>query len=79
MKNSLFLKVWIGLLLLTILSAIVANYSFGSSTLIILVFLVLKFIGISFFFMELRKAHIFWKTAIIVFLLLFSSLTLVFL
>jgi hypothetical protein len=37
----------------------------------ILIIAVLKFIGVSFYFMELRKAHVLWKGAIIVFLVVF--------
>ena len=76
MEKSLLIKVWILLVLLTILSALVSNnFSHYNYIIIIIIgFSMVKFLGISFFFMELKKAHPFWKTAVIVYLLLFLTI-----
>jgi hypothetical protein len=73
-KKILLIKVWALLILLTISSALVGNifphYSYIIAVIIGLT--MVKFLGISFFFMELRKAHYFWKTIIIIYLFIFS-------
>lgn len=79
MKKSLFFKVWIGLILLTILSAAVSNGDLNYSSTFIIILAGLKFIGITFYFMELKKAHVFWKVSILMFLVLFSIISLSFL
>ena len=76
MEKSLLIKVWILLVLLTISSAFVGN-NFSHYRFIIAIIIgltLVKFLGISFFFMELRKAHPFWKTAVIIYLALFSAI-----
>ncbi len=78
MNISLFVKVWIVLILLTILSAIVANGNIVHAASIILILSIFKFIGVTFYFMDLRKAHIFWRTSILVFLGLFLLITILF-
>jgi hypothetical protein len=65
------------LLILTIISAVVSNGDNKYTLICILLLAALKFIGVSFYFMELEKAHPFWKGAIIVFLILFVGLILV--
>ena len=76
MKN-LFLKVWILLVVLTIASALVSNFVVATYGIAIILFLsVIKFLLVSFYFMNLRKAHIFWKVSIIIFVSLFSIITL---
>lgn len=77
MKKNLFIKVLLLLIGLTGISAVVASglltTSFSQS--IILFLSVLKFIGVSFYFMELKKAHFFWKSSVLIFLVLFSVIT----
>jgi len=72
MKKELFIT-WILLLFLTITSAFIANYYTNGDYLVQLILLlaVLKFIGVAFNFMELKKAHAFWKIATIAFIVLF--------
>ncbi|WP_457610310.1 cytochrome C oxidase subunit IV family protein [Lutibacter sp.] len=79
MEKSLLVKVWILLVLLTILSALVSNNfsHYNYIIAIIIGFSMVKFLGISFFFMELKKAHSFWKIAVIVYLLLFSTIAII--
>ncbi|MCF6169336.1 cytochrome C oxidase subunit IV family protein [Lutibacter sp.] len=76
MEKSLLVKVWMLLVLLTISSALVShNFSHYNYIIAIIIgFTTFKFLGISFFFMELKKAHSFWKAAIIIYLVLFSTI-----
>ena len=55
---------------LTFGSMLVANYYENGDYLIQIIMLLamLKFIGVIFNFMELKKAHVFWKVAIISFI-----------
>jgi len=67
MKNSLNLT-WYLLLLLTITTACVANSFIVSAFVapLVLVLAVAKFLLVAFQFMELKKAHSFWKISLIV-------------
>lgn len=71
MKEKMFIRVWLGLILLTIISAWLSTENFNNVQLLIIVLSLLKFTGVSFYFMNLQKAHIFWKSAILLFQLLF--------
>jgi len=64
------------LLVLTIISAAVSNVDSRYTLIGILLLAALKFIGVSFYFMELKKAHAFWKVTLLLFLLLFIVLIL---
>jgi len=75
MKNRLYIRVWVLIIMLTFLSALIANSDFVYTMEVVLVISMLKFIGISFYFMGLRKAHVFWKSSIVIFVLLFSIIT----
>ena len=72
MKKELSIT-WILLLFLTVASAFIANYYINGNYLVQLILLlaVLKFIGVAFNFMELKKAHAFWKITTIAFIVLF--------
>lgn len=76
MKNNS--SIWIVLMLFTILSALAATnlMDFKYLTLVILGFAVLKFIGVAFYFMEIKDAHPFWKAILLIFLSIFSIITL---
>ncbi len=79
MEKSRLVKIWILLVLLTISSALVGN-NFPHYNYIIAVIIgltMVKFLGISFYFMELRKAHSFWKTIVIIYLLIFSIIAVI--
>ena len=71
MKNTLTIT-WIILIVLTITSALVSKLDSKYVVLIILILSALKFFGIAFQFMEIKKAHLFWKTIIIWFVFLFG-------
>ena len=63
----------VGLIILTIITALFAT-TFNSIkyvSIIILALSIIKFILVAFQFMELKKAHSFWKTVIIVYLSIF--------
>ncbi|WP_431135187.1 cytochrome C oxidase subunit IV family protein [Psychroserpens mesophilus] len=64
---------WIALIVLTIVSALVSKLNSNYIMLIILILSSLKFLGIAFQFMELKKAHVFWKTTIVSFLIVFVT------
>jgi len=65
----------VGLIILTIITALFAT-TFNHLkyvSIIILVLSIIKFILVSFQFMELKKAHPFWKTIILIYLTLFLT------
>lgn len=66
------------LLLITIITALFATvwYQLKYVSIIILVLSILKFILVAFQFMELKKAHVFWKIALAIYLLLFMIIIL---
>lgn len=67
-KSKITLFILVSLTLITLLISTGAGVYAAVGILSIAVF---KFIGVSFYFMELRKAHSFWKGAIIAFLVVF--------
>ena len=66
-----------GLIVLTLISAIVSTGEQSYTVIGIIILAVLKFIGVSFYFMELKKANSFWKASILIFLMLFSLVILI--
>ncbi|TGV02332.1 cytochrome C oxidase subunit IV family protein [Flavivirga rizhaonensis] len=68
---------WIVLLVLTLASALFSKLESKYIILVILILAALKFLGIAFQFMEMKKAHVFWKTLIIGFLALFVIILLI--
>ena len=77
MKKTLFLKVWMVLIVLTIVSALVSESNLLYASVLVIVLSVVKFLGVSFYFMELRKAHIFWKSSVLIFVIIFSVISIV--
>jgi len=63
---------WITLIGLTVISALFANTSLSYAAFFIIILAVAKFLGIAFQFMELKKAHLFWKITLCLFLSLFA-------
>ena len=70
MKNREFIIVWSVLVLLTVVTALISISNTEYKIEIILGLAILKFLGVAFYFMNLKKAHIFWKSSIVLFLLL---------
>ncbi|MBE0424225.1 MAG: hypothetical protein IBX66_09845 [Lutibacter sp.] len=66
------------LLTLTILAAVVVKLDIGLKAVsaIILVLFMLKFLGVAFYFMELRTANVFWKSAVLIFVSIFLGIVL---
>ena len=64
---------WVILLLLTVASALISKMESSYIVLLILMFSVFKFFGIAFEFMELKKAHVFWKVMVVSFLFIFAT------
>lgn len=75
--NKTEIITWIILLGLTITSALFSEIQSKCSVLIIMVFAALKFIGVAFQFMELKKAHTFWKVLLVSFLMIYTLLILI--
>lgn len=69
--------VWLVLVFLSAIVAIVSNTleSFNFVLEIIFLLSAVKFLLVSFYFMELQKAHLFWKASLVGFLLLFFVIT----
>ena len=76
MKKRIIIT-WIILLLFTVAVGVISTMDLSFATVAILLLSSLKFIGVTFYFMELKKAHIFWRSSIITFLVLFSVIILV--
>ncbi len=74
--NKSAIITWLLLLVLTIISAIISEVDSKFIVLLIMLLAALKFIGVGFQFMELNKAHAFWKTCLISFLFVFIILVL---
>ncbi|MAN59362.1 MAG: hypothetical protein CMC08_05955 [Flavobacteriaceae bacterium] len=62
------------LLALTLVTALFAQMELPFGDLLILALALLKFYGVAFYFMDLRRAHPFWQVAIVVFGLLVLSI-----
>jgi len=67
---------WVVLLVLSVISGISSTDGSYFITVLILIMAVIKFILVSFNFMELSKANIYWKIAVVSFLAIFSIIIL---
>ena len=67
------------LILLTIATALFSNSgnNFKYVMFIILGLSITKFLLVVFNFMELKKANVFWKTTVIIYLIIFSTILLI--
>ncbi len=72
MRKNLLLIVWLVLIMLTICTALVSNSTLVTKVAVtfILVLAAIKFILVANFFMEMKKAHSFWKFSIIFYLII---------
>lgn len=68
MIKERLLIVWILLLILTIVSAIFSESKLEFGVEIVLGLAGVKFFLVSFYFMDLKKAHFFWKSSILIFI-----------
>ena len=62
----------ISVALMALFSMLEASFSFVA----VLLITSMKFLLVVFYFMELKKAHVFWKVSVIIFLSIFSLLVL---
>jgi hypothetical protein len=62
--------------MLTLISALVSSDK-SNGSFIILSLAAFKFIGVSFYFMEIKKAHSFWKYSIVLFITIAMSAILI--
>ena len=67
---------WILLLVLTVIAGLVSSTSLTYVIPLILLLAVLKFIGVAFNFMEMKKANVFWKVLLIGYLVVFCGVVL---
>ncbi len=76
--NKKDLILWLSLIVLTLASYFFAEAGMPPSTLVglLLVITAIKFLGIGFQFMELKKAHRFWKVSFVSIFLVFGILVL---
>jgi len=70
------ISTWILLLVLTVIAGLVSSTSLTYLVPLILILAVLKFIGVAFNFMEMKKAHVFWKILLISYLVVFCGIVL---
>ena len=68
---------WIILLAFTVITGLISMASITYTIYLILVLSSLKFLGVAFEFMDLKSAHTFWKTSLLVFLFVFMGVILV--
>ncbi len=75
--NKQNIIIWILLLILTVIAGLVSSASLTYVIPLILLLAVLKFIGVAFNFMEMRKAHVFWKILLVGYLIIFCGIVLI--
>ncbi len=78
MKNKNIITLGV-LIILTVVTGLVSenHQSYQTANMFIMLLSGLKFLLVAFQFMELKKANIFWKMTLIVFIILFTSLVLI--
>ncbi|MBL4662926.1 MAG: cytochrome C oxidase subunit IV family protein [Flavobacteriaceae bacterium] len=78
MKSNTSFIVWIGLMVLTLATGLLTSINGRYVLIAIITLSFVKFMGVALYFMELNKAHIFWRISLICFLVIFGC-TLLFL
>ncbi|HTO38475.1 MAG TPA: cytochrome C oxidase subunit IV family protein [Brumimicrobium sp.] len=74
MKNSLT-NVYIALIILTLAASFLSGAGISTRVVITIILIsIVKFIAVGFEFMELKKAHRFWKTVFIIYSLVIGGL-----
>ena len=68
---------WVLLMILTVIAGLVSCANSVYVIPLILLLAVLKFMGVTFNFMELKKANLFWKLIVVGFLMLFVGIILI--
>ncbi|PKH51574.1 hypothetical protein CXF68_13160 [Tenacibaculum sp. Bg11-29] len=75
--NKSAIITWVILLMLTIIAALFSGFENRFVVFLIIGLAAMKFLGVAFQFMELKKAHSFWKSSIVIFVLIFTALILI--
>ena len=75
--NKSAIITWVILLGLTIISALFSSLENKFVAFLIIVLAAIKFLGVAFQFMELKKAHSFWKGCILSFIFIFITVLLI--
>jgi hypothetical protein len=75
--NKTAIYTWALLLIFTTVSATLSRNSTIYIVSVIMILTALKFVGVAFQFMELKKAHFFWRFSIISFITAFVALILI--
>ena len=71
------IRTWLLLLTLTVIAGLISSTNFAYTVPLILVLAALKFMGVAFSFMEMKKANLFWKVLIVSFLVVFCGIILI--
>lgn len=64
---------WAILMVLTVTGGLISRTSIHYTIPLIIIFTIIKFLGVAFNFMEMKKANSFWKILIVVYIVAFSS------
>ena len=75
--NKTLVITWVILLVLTFTTALAGNIQSTYVVVVIMILATLKFLGVTFQFMELKKAHSFWKYLIVLYVILFTTLVVI--
>ncbi|CAM1354656.1 cytochrome C oxidase subunit IV family protein [Tenacibaculum insulae] len=75
--NKLTITTWVSLVLLTIVSALFSNLENNLGAILIIGLATLKFLVVGFQFMEIKKAHTFWKVLLLFFIIIYAALVLI--
>jgi hypothetical protein len=67
---------WLVLMVLTVIAGLVSSSSITYLVPVIILLASLKFIGVAFSFMEMKKANLFWKVLILAYLIVFCGVIL---
>lgn len=70
MTKKGLLIVWVLLIVLTIVAAVFGKMDLEFGVEVILGLAGVKFLLVAFYFMDIKKAHIFWKSSIFIFITL---------
>lgn len=69
--NKIAISTLITLIALTFASVLFTSIQIHHVAIVVLVLALIKFLGVAFYFMDLKHAHVFWKTLLIIFISVF--------
>lgn len=68
---------WAILMILTVSGGLISRTTITYTVPLIIIFTIIKFLGVALNFMEMKKAHPFWKVLIVGYIVAFSSAILI--